>query len=523
MRASRTVRRPDPETYAAVLTKDIGGCVSQVAFSDLEIAQRAHQAKKVLGQTFDIRDVLQRDQSRAKLIFDNVDKMMASLACVGIKGQQQFPYSRTQAAFAALVEAPYTGLYTLVVNPDDELPVAKMLTEPITLPADGAYLLVGGLGGLGRSIAQLLVDHMAKTIVFINRSAPDASALAFIASLSSRATIYTFQADVSDRAALAAVLDEMARAGLRLRGAFQCAAVLDDAAFANMSYDRWMTAFAPKALGAWNLHSLLPADLDFFIMLSSSSGVIGNRGQANYASGNAFQDGLALHRTALGRPTFSLDLGLVLEAGMVARDASLLDRMRAAGFFGTRLTDVHFLVLRAMAPRGTQDPRLDLPPQTVTAVGTGGLALQARTADPFWTRAPLFAYLNTVDAPPGTTSATLTGGGGAHGGPSDLASAVRGAQSLDAAAAVLLPRVTARLAHRKGMLADEVDPGRSFAAYGIDSLDSIFLLGWISRELGAGVQTLDGLTIAELCAQVASKVRAAGAEEANAAVDGNDE
>lgn len=62
-----------------------------------------------------------------------------------------------------------------------------------------------------------------------------------------------------------------------------------DGVFENMVYDDWRTCTAPKIQGSWNLHELLPHSLDFFVMLASMSGVIGNPGQANYAAGNTFR------------------------------------------------------------------------------------------------------------------------------------------------------------------------------------------------------------------------------------------
>ena len=53
----------------------------------------------------------------------------------------------------------------------------------------------------------------------------------------------------------------------------------------NMSYNDFQLAFKPKVQGSWNLHELLPRDLDHFVMLSSATGVLGNRSQANYAAG----------------------------------------------------------------------------------------------------------------------------------------------------------------------------------------------------------------------------------------------
>ncbi len=83
-----------------------------------------------------------------------------------------------------------------------------------------------------------------------------------------------------------------------------------------MTYDDWVTATRPKIQGSQNLHDLMPQDMDFFVFLSSSAGVIGARGQANYAVGNTFQDALAAYRRSKGLKAVSLDLGLILGAGV---------------------------------------------------------------------------------------------------------------------------------------------------------------------------------------------------------------
>lgn len=85
-----------------------------------------------------------------------------------------------------------------------------------------------------------------------------------------------------------------------------------------MTYEDWVSATRPKMQGSWNLHELLPKDLNFFVLLSSSAGVMGARGQANYNAGNGFQDALAHHRRKMGLSAVSLDLGIILGAGVCA-------------------------------------------------------------------------------------------------------------------------------------------------------------------------------------------------------------
>ncbi len=142
----------------------------------------------------------------------------------------------------------------------------------------------------------------------------------------------------------------------------------------NMTYEAWVAAARVKTVGSWNLHRLLPADLDFLILLSSAAGVIGNRGQANYAAGNTFQDALACYRSCppLRRRSVSLDLGPIIGAGMV--DQKMMDHLRAVGFFGIRKKDFHIVLGRAIAGYCAGDD--PMPAQVVLGVGTGGLIRQ---------------------------------------------------------------------------------------------------------------------------------------------------
>jgi KR domain len=58
-----------------------------------------------------------------------------------------------------------------------------------------------------------------------------------------------------------------------------------DTLFSRLTASQVRTAVWPKVHGTVNLHELLPKNLDFFVMLSSLAGVIGNREQGNYGCG----------------------------------------------------------------------------------------------------------------------------------------------------------------------------------------------------------------------------------------------
>lgn len=92
-----------------------------------------------------------------------------------------------------------------------------------------------------------------------------------------------------------------------------------DVAFELATYQDWIDVVQPKYQGAWNTHNALSDHkLDFFIMLSSVSVVIGNRGQAAYAAANSFLDDFAHYRASSGLSGTSIDLGVVKEIGHVA-------------------------------------------------------------------------------------------------------------------------------------------------------------------------------------------------------------
>ena len=88
--------------------------------------------------------------------------------------------------------------------------------------------------------------------------------------------------------------------------------------FMNMSLEDFQTGVKPKVDGSWNLHSLLPKGMDFFILLSSIGGILGTSGMANYACGNTYQDALAKHRIARHEKAISLDLCEIEDVGYVA-------------------------------------------------------------------------------------------------------------------------------------------------------------------------------------------------------------
>ncbi|MCB0190968.1 MAG: SDR family NAD(P)-dependent oxidoreductase, partial [Anaerolineae bacterium] len=198
----------------------------------------------------------------------------------------------------------------------------------VSIRDDKTYLITGGLGGLGLTVASWLVDQGARHLLLLGRSRPTAEVESPLEKMrQTGADVITVQADVSDQAQVARIL-----AGLDerypLRGVIHAAGVLDDGALLQQSWQRFETVLAPKVSGAWNLHRLTTdMPLDFFVLFSSAAGLWGNRGQANHAAANAFLDGLAHYRRAHDLPALSIDWGAWSEVGAAA-GMSQRDRLR---------------------------------------------------------------------------------------------------------------------------------------------------------------------------------------------------
>lgn len=278
------------------------------------------------------------------------------------------------------------GILAITYDPDAVVPTVAPKPLPLQLDANGTYILAGGLGSLGMRIALRMVQHGAKHIVLLSRSGSKnkdkyAGALAELSAAGCQVDV--LRCDVTREQDVQAVFDSLAAASpvRAVRGVVQCAMVLADSVFENMTYQQWQTAFEPKVAGTWYLHKLVPdpGGVDFFIMLSSIVSIIGNVSQANYAAGNAWMDGLAHYRRSLGLPANSLNVGLVLDSdhdinGASLQDGGYLERFGHMASVSTTLDELDIALLACMRESRRRDggsgenahaSSLAIPPQFV--------------------------------------------------------------------------------------------------------------------------------------------------------------
>jgi acyl transferase domain-containing protein/NADPH:quinone reductase-like Zn-dependent oxidoreductase/acyl carrier protein len=221
-----------------------------------------------------------------------------------------YPFAQAKTAFLDLASARHYGKLVLV---------AEMQRAP-AVRADGAYIITGGLSGVGVEVGAWLAQRGVRRIVLAGRRPPSSAVVERIENWRTGGTdVVVVQADVSR---FDAVADVVHAAGPGLRGVIHCANVLDDSPLAELTWDRFATVLAPKSVGAWNLHEATAGtELDFFVLFSSWASIVGARGGANYAGANSALDALAYYRRQRGLCALSLDWGAWAEIGWASRVA----------------------------------------------------------------------------------------------------------------------------------------------------------------------------------------------------------
>lgn len=210
----------------------------------------------------------------------------------------------------------------------------KPLSRGIELDGSASYLITGGLGGFGLRTAQWLVDKGARHLVLLSRrGASSEEAQPALADWREQGIdVQALACDLTDKAQLAAVFENLKHSAHPLRGVIHAATVIDDSLIRNLSAEQIQRVLGPKALGAQYLDAFTrDMALDFFVLFSSATTLFGNPGQANYVAANHWLEAMARQRLALGLPATAVLWGAIDDAGFLARNSdikqALQDRM----------------------------------------------------------------------------------------------------------------------------------------------------------------------------------------------------
>ncbi|KAK3323347.1 hypothetical protein B0T19DRAFT_372277 [Cercophora scortea] len=475
---------------------------------DLELDNGLAMQAFTRAVSFSSVDVIalgERKPMEANRILKDVIHLVSTNEISTVHPVTVYPMSDVEKAFRLMQAGKHMGKIVLSVSPDVVVPVCPR-TVPVQAPcikirSDASYLVVGGFGGIGRSICRWLAEQGARHLVVVSRSAgvPErvTSLRAELQAISSTAItdVTAIGCDISDPIQLTQALDAYtARAGVPpIGGVIHGGMVLRDSILEQMSLDDHKAALAPKLAGSWNLHQYFSAhrdnnsnNLDFFIMLSSLIGLFGFASQCNYAAGGTFQDALARHRVERGLPGVSIDLGAVKSVGYLAEadsDSSerTIDALKKQGFMALSEQDVLAAIRSAIAT--------PFAGQITLGIKTGPAQAGDSKLDSALRRDLRFSGLRYRETHKATVSKSTTSSSTEGGG--DLASKMAAASSVDEAVAAVVEGITKKLMDIFMVSVDEIVPDKALAEFGVDSLVAVELRNMIALKAGADLSIFD--------------------------------
>ncbi|TWU50972.1 Phenolphthiocerol synthesis polyketide synthase type I Pks15/1 [Rubripirellula tenax] len=212
----------------------------------------------------------------------------------------QFDIDNVVGAFRFMSQRRNLGKIVVRI-PQDTIPKRPPIADDTSMiRSDGTYVVTGGLGALGTATAKWLVSQGAGGIVLVSRRPVDDEAMQTAAEIGSKqCRCEVISANVSDVESLRSAWSGLSKSGLSkdmppIRGVFHAAGVLRDGLMRDLSVDDFNFPLPAKTIGVQNLwDSLSRGSLDFMLLFSSISSVLGTGGQANYGVANAFLDGWA--------------------------------------------------------------------------------------------------------------------------------------------------------------------------------------------------------------------------------------
>ena len=246
-----------------------------------------------------------------------------------------FAYQDYAEALRLMINGKHEGKLVLTAPKAGAAPAFPIVDRRPFLDPEATYLITGGLGGFGLRLLPYLVVSGARHLTLMDRDPQRRRDLEWLRRSSTLAymdiqpDVDIVTGDAADAAAVQRCVEQLKRP---LKGVFHLAGCLDDRLLTEMTPESVAAVFAPKAMGALNLHrATADCKLDHFVLFSSTAATFGNPGQVNYSAASAFLDGLAAQRRRQGLPGLSYNMAAIAEVGMAARNLHVLRLMRTAG------------------------------------------------------------------------------------------------------------------------------------------------------------------------------------------------
>ncbi|KAL8831917.1 MAG: hypothetical protein Q9191_000596 [Dirinaria sp. TL-2023a] len=412
------------------------------------------------------------------------------------------PMSQISQGMRMMQTGKHLGKLVVEVTSEDIVPALPVPPPNTNISADASYLITGGTGGLGRSISRWLVGQGAKNIVLASRSGMNQRGITELIDEAKAfdANVVVKACDIADNCQVQRLVEECQLNLPPIRGVIHGAMALRDALFDTISYEDWTLNIMPRVNGAWNLHNNLSASpLDFFVILASLSGFLGNPGQTAYAASNCFLDSFAAYRQRLGLAACAIDIGVVESVGYVAENVDRRAEISKVTHDSLSERELHALVKAAIMNPHCQDYR-----QTIT-----GLKLLPDRPLPVWFDDPKFAHVLHKIQSLSASSSTSTEGA------IPVRQLLKAASSVASATGIIVEALIDKLASLLMLSKEDIESSKPVVAYGLDSLVAVEFRNWIARDLDARVPLMvimNSASIEHLGGKIAAEFNPVGKE-----------
>lgn len=387
--------------------------------------------------------------------------------------------------------------------------VGKIIVRPPSLPAvaaskaapigEGAWLIIGGLGGFGLATAEWLAAKGVKKLWLTSRSGvAGKSGRSIIAGLrKSGVAVEMVGNDAAKPGDVEALFAEIAADKTPLKGVIHSAMSLDDQLFASLDPARIEAVMKPKIAGAALVDQASRAlDIDYFIMYSSVTTLFGNPGQAPYVAANAYLESLAAARCQAGLPGLAVGWGPLGDIGYLAREdqtRDLLERRMGGGL----LTSVDALAaLDMFLGSAAADSAITIAPMRWGKLGAELPLLQT----------PLFEAVEQARDVAGDAAGAV-----------DIRELVDGLDDT-AALKVIIDLLAAETGRILRQPASELDPRRPLTEMGFDSLMAVDLKMAVEERVGANLPLMslsEGVGLSDLARKLLDETRGDASDATN--------
>ncbi|KAJ5578008.1 uncharacterized protein N7459_006972 [Penicillium hispanicum] len=401
------------------------------------------------------------------------------------------PISEIESGFRALQGGQVIGKMVAAMTDDAKVKVHPARKEEKLLRADATYVVVGGTNGIGLDIASWMPQKGARHLVLVSRSgAATELAQKTINDLTSDGVmVEVCPCDISSEQNVEDSLAPLLRRMPPVRGVVYGAMVLRDMLFEKLSHDDYEYVMRPRVHGIWNLQRTIQGlnsdTLDFFITLSSAASFVGNMGQSAYAASGTFMAALVQYPQVANMPCTSIDLPIVRGVGYLSDDQKRAQIESQLGTESVDATDIRGLVAAAIRNEMRENC------EGHCVVGFNGVKTTPATEQPFWVNDTKLSHLLRLSSL--AADSVLTDPTQAK---TDIspASAIRQSRGRESAVAVTAAALMQKISSILMRPMEDMDATAPISVYGLDSLVTIEIRNWITRELEANLQILEILT-----------------------------